>query len=192
MLAAATFVIRVYFPTARQVFRLRIGNYAVYVAFFAAGIMAYRNGWLEGITEATGRRWTVITAAAALAYCIIVYVAWSSQADLSFLRGGVSLKALLATYVETVIAIGSTISLSYIFRKFFNKQPGVVKEMAKDAYAVFIFHAPVIVAYTYLTRDVLNGYPFLKFITAFVAGSALCFLVCRFIIRRLPFAQRVL
>ncbi len=192
MLAAATFVIRVYFPTARQVFRLRIGNYAVYVAFFAAGIMAYRNGWLEGITEATGRRWTVITAAAALAYCIIVYVAWSSRADLSFLRGGVSLKALLATYVETVIAIGSTISLSYIFRKFFNKQPGVVKEMAKDAYAVFIFHAPVIVAYTYLTRDVLNGYPFLKFITAFVAGSALCFLVCRFIIRRLPFAQRVL
>ncbi|HNT68807.1 MAG TPA: acyltransferase family protein [Syntrophorhabdaceae bacterium] len=192
MLAAATFVIRVYFPTEKQIFRLRIGNYAVYIAFFAAGIMAYRNRWLEGITEAIGRRWTAITAAAALIYCIIVYVAWSSQADLSFLRGGTSVKTLLATYVETVIAIGSTISLSYIFRRFFNKQPVVVKGMADDAYAVFIFHAPVIVAYAYFTRNMLSGYPFLKFITAFIAGSALCFLVCHYVVRKLPFAQRVL
>jgi len=192
VLAAATFVIRIYFPTERQIFHLRIGNYAGYVAFFAAGIAAHRNNWLQGITEPTGRRWSMITAAAVLAYCIIVVVTWSSHMSLSFLRGGLSLRTLLATYVETVIAVGSMISLSYIFRKFFNKQPGVVKGMAQDAYAVFIFHAPVIVAYTYLTRDILCGNPFLKFITAFIAGSALCFLVCHYVTRKLPFAKRIL
>jgi hypothetical protein len=192
ILAAATFVIRIYFPTEKQVFRLRIGNYAVYVAFFAAGIITYRNRWLEGMTEIIGRRWSIITAAAALTYCIIVYISWSSQVNLSFLRGGTSLKTFLATYVETVIAVGSTISLSYVFRKFFNKQPGVVKEMAKDAYAVFIFHAPIIVALTYLVRDMLNGHSFLKFITVFIVGSALCFLICHYVIRKLPFAQKIL
>jgi peptidoglycan/LPS O-acetylase OafA/YrhL len=192
ILAAATFVIRIYFPTEREIFHLRIGNYTGYVAFFAAGSAAYRNNWLQGITEPTGKRGSVITAAAVLAYCIIVIVAWSSHMSLSFLRGGLSLRTLLATYVETVIAVGSMISLSYIFRKFFNGQPGVVKGMAQDAYAVFIFHAPVIVAYTYLTRDILGGNPFLKFITAFIAGSALCFLVCHYVIRKLPFAKRIL
>lgn len=192
ILAAATFVVRIYFPTEREIFRLRIGNYAGYVAFFAAGIAAYRNNWLQGITEPIGRKWSVITAAAVLAYCIIVIVAWSSHTGLSFLRGGLSLRTLLATYVETVIAVGSLISLSYIFRKFFNGQPGVVKGMAQDAYAVFIFHAPVIVAYTYLTRGIFNGHPFLKFVTAFIAGSALCFLVCHYVIRKLPYAKRIL
>jgi glucans biosynthesis protein C len=192
ILAAATFAIRIYFPTEKQVFRLRIGNYAVYITFFIAGIMAYRNKWLEGITEPIGRRWSIITVAAVLAYCIIVFIAWSSQMNLSFLSGGFSLKTLLATYVETVISVGSTISLFYVFRKFFNKQPGVVKEMAKDAYAVFIFHAPIIVAFTYLVKDMLRSHPFLKFITVFIVGGALCFLICRFVIRKLPFAQKIL
>lgn len=192
VLAAATIVIRIYFPTEREIFHLRIGNYTGYVAFFAAGIAAYRNNWFQGITEAIGRRWSMITAAAVFAYCIIVIVAWSSHMSLSFLRGGLSLRTLLATCVETAIAVGSMISISYIFRKFFNKQPGVVKGMAQDAYAVFIFHAPVIVAYTYLTRDILGSNPFLKFITAFIAGSALCFLVCHYVIRKLPFAKRIL
>jgi len=192
ILAAATFAIRIYFPTEKQVFRLRIGNYAVYITFFIAGIMVYRNKWLEGITEPIGRRWSIITVAAVLTYCIIVLIAWSSQMNLSFLSGGFSLKTLLATYVETVISVGSTISLFYVFRKFFNKQPGVVKEMAKDAYAVFIFHAPIIVAFTYLVKDMLRSHPFLKFITVFIVGGALCFLICRFVIRKLPFAQKIL
>lgn len=161
------------------------------MAFFAAGIVAYRNNWLQGITEPIGKRWLMITAAAILTYCVIVIVAWSSHVNLSFLRG-VSLGTLLATCVEMVIDVGSLISLSYIFRRFFNRPPGVVKWMANDAYAVFIFHAPVIVAYTYLTRGILNGHPFLKFITAFIAGSALCFLVCHYVVRKLPFSQRVL
>jgi peptidoglycan/LPS O-acetylase OafA/YrhL len=112
--------------------------------------------------------------------------------NLSFFRGGLSLKTLVATYVETFIAVGSNISLVYLFRKFANTQPGPIKAMARDAYAVFIFHAPVIVAVSYLLQGRALEHPFAKFVLVFVLGTTLSFLICRFLVRKIPCAQKVL
>lgn len=192
LLAAFTFVIRIFLPEERQVFHLRLGNYAEYVAFFALGVAAYRHRWFDKLTDATGRQWTIITAAAVSVYVMFVIVPWRADESLSFLRGGLSAGTFAATCVGTFIAVGSSLSLIYLFRRFLNYQPGMIKAMARDAYAVFIFHAPVIVALTYATKDALPAYPFIKFLLVFLSGTALCFLICRFLIERLPFADKVL
>lgn len=191
-LAFFTFLIRIFLPTDKQVLHLRLGNYAVYVAFFAIGIIAYRRRWPDKITGDIGRQWTIITLAATCIYAFFVVSAWSSNMSLSFLRGGLSGKTLIATCVETFIAVGSAISLPYIFRKFLNGQPGFIKKMSQDAYAVFIFHPPIIVAMSCLMQGQILGYPFFKFVFVFVSGTALSFLICRFVVRRLPFAQKIL
>lgn len=190
-LALLTFVVRIYFPTQKQVFHLRIGYYVEYVVFFSAGIAAYRYKWFDMITDPIGIRWTIITAAAVLVYTSMVVSAWNSHSDLSFLRGGISVRTLIATVVEAFIAIGSSICLVYLFRRFVNVQPGVVKTMAGDAYAVFIFHAPIIVALTCLVQGLLAGYPFLKFLSVFASGTALCFLICRFVVKKVPYAKKI-
>ncbi len=190
-LAASTFVTRIFFPTEREVFHLRLGNYAGYIAFFSVGIVAYRHKWFDKLTDATGRQWTIITIITLCVYTSFVISARSSHTSLSFLRGGLSAKTLIATYTETFIAVGSSISLVHLFRKFLNGQPGIVRTMAKDAYAVFIFHAPIIVALSYIVRGMLPGYPFVKFLSVFISGTALCFLICRFVVRKLPYAQKI-
>lgn len=191
-LGAFTFALRFFLPTEKQILHLRLGNYGEYVAFFGAGIIAYRRQWLDKITGAIGTRWTIITAAAACVYTCFVVFAWSSNMSLSFLRGGLSVKTLVATYVGTFIAVGSNISLVHLFRKYLNAQPGVIRTMARDAYAVFIFHAPVIVTLSYLLQGRLLIHPFVKFVSVFIFGTALCFLICRYIIRKLPYAQKIL
>jgi glucans biosynthesis protein C len=191
-LAFFTFVIRILLPTDKEVFHLRLGNYAEYVAFFAAGIMAYRRGWANKITDAIGWQWTIVTLAASCLYAFFVVSAWSSNMSLSFLRGGLSGKTLIATCVETVIAVGSSISLPYLFSKFFNGRPDLIKKMSQDAYAVFVFHSPIIVAISCFMQGKLLGYPFVKVVFVFVAGIALSFLICHFVIRKLPFAKRIL
>jgi len=191
-LAFFTFLIRIFLPIDKQVLHLRLGNYAVYVAFFAAGIIAYRRRWPDKITNIIGRQWTIITLAATCIYAFFVVSAWSSNKSLSFLGGGLSGKTLIATYVETFIAVGSAISLLYIFRKIFNGQPGFIRKMSQDAYAVFIFHPPIIVATSCFMQGKLLENPFFKFVFVFVSGTALSFLACRFVVRRLPFAQKIL
>lgn len=192
ILATFTFVMRIHLPSEKQIFHLRLGNYAEYVAFFFGGIVAYRNRWLEKLTDAVGKQWTVITAVAVCVYIFFIVQAWGTGESLSFLRGGFSLKTLIATYVGTFIAVGSSICLVYLFRTYLNSQPGVIGPMTQDAYAAFIFHSPIIVAVTYYMQDTAVFHPFIKFLSAFVAGTALCFLICHFFVRKIPYAKRVL
>ncbi|MDD3846965.1 MAG: acyltransferase family protein [Syntrophorhabdaceae bacterium] len=192
ILAAFTFVMRIYLPSEKQIFHLRLGNYAEYVAFFFVGILAYRNQWIDKLTDAAGKQWTVITVTAVCVYIFFIVQAWSSGESLSFLRGGLSLKALAATYVGTFIAVGSSISLVYLFRTFLNGQPGAIGPMAQDAYAVFIFHSPIIVAVAYLAQDMALVHPFIKFTSVFIIGTVLCFLICHYFIRKIPYAKKVL
>jgi glucans biosynthesis protein C len=191
-LAAFTFALRIFLPTGKEVFHLRLGNYGEYVAFFGAGVLAYRHQWLDKITDAIGGQWTIITAAAVCVYTCFVVLAWSSNTSLSFLSGGLSVKTLVATYVGTFIAVGSNISLVHLFRKYLNYQPGVIRTMARDAYAVFIFHAPIIVTLSCLVQGRLSTHPFVKFASVYIFGIALCFVTCRYVIRKLPYAQRIL
>jgi glucans biosynthesis protein C len=154
--------------------------------------MAYRGRWPDRLTDAIGWQWTMITIAASCIYAFFVVSAWSAHISLSFLRGGLSGKTLIVTCVEAVIAVGSSISLPYLFRKFFNGRPDLIKKMSQDAYAVFVFHSPIIVAVSCLMQGKLLEYPFVKVVFVFVAGTALSFLISRFVVRRLPYANKIL
>ena len=92
----------------------------------------------------------------------------------------------------TFIAVGSSICLIYLFRTYLNTQPGLIGPMTQDAYAVFIFHPPVIVAVTYWMQDAAVLHPFIKFLSAFIMGTVLCFLICHYFVRKIPYAKRVL
>lgn len=191
ILACCTFIFRIYFPHQKQIFHLRLGNYADYVTFFALGILAYRNKWIDKLTDHIGRQWTIINSIAVMAYALLVIPAWHAQESLAFLRGGYSLKTFIATYIGTIIAVGSSISLVFLFRTFFNYQPGIVRSLARDAYAAFIFHAPVLIWVTYVIQS-FTLFPFLKFLIVFFAASAVCFLVCRYVVRNIPYSDRIL
>ena len=190
VLSVLTFIVRIYLPYQKQIFHLRLGNYADYVAFFAVGIVGYRNKWLDKITDKIGVQWTIITAVAIAAYSAFVIRSWMSNESLAYLQGGTSVKTFLTTWIGTHIGIGTSISLIYLFRKFVNFQTALIKAMAGDAYSAFIFHSPVVGAVSYTIHGL--ALPFLKFTGAFVLSTAFCFLMCHYIIRRIPFSDRVL
>ncbi|MHB8110245.1 MAG: acyltransferase family protein [Syntrophorhabdaceae bacterium] len=191
ILAFCTYSLHIFLPHNKEIFHLRLGNFAEYAAFFAVGIFAWRNKWIDTLTDSIGRQWTFITSIAVAAYAAIVIFSWHAQEDLAFLRGGYSLRTFIATYIGTLIAVGSSISLIYIFRTFLNMQSGFVKSLTRDAYAVFIFHAPVLIFVTYLIQP-MKALPFLKFLIAFIGGCGLCFLICRYVVRNIPFTDKIL
>lgn len=191
VLAIFTFVFRIFLPAEKQIFHLRLGNYADYVAFFTVGILGYRNKWLDKLTDRTGLQWTIITAAAVIAYGAFVVNSWMSHESLSYLRGGMSVKTFVTTWIGTHIAVGVSISSIYLFRKYLNVQPSIIRIMTGEAYSVFIFHSPVVIAVTYAVHG-LALWPFLKFTAGFILSTIFSFLISRYIVRRIPFSDRVL
>ncbi len=191
VLTVFTFAFRIVLPAQKEVFHLRLGNYADYVAFFAAGIVGYRNKWLDKVTDKIGLQWTVITAIAVVGYSAFVISSWTSHESLAYLRGGTSVKTFITTWIGTYIAVGTSISSIYLFRKFINIQTALIRAMTAEAYSAFIFHSPVIVALAYAIHS-YTLQPFLKFTGVFVLSTVLCFLMCRYVIRRIPFSDRVL
>ncbi len=186
-----TFVFRIFLPAEKQIFHLRLGNYADYVAFFAIGILGYRNKWLNKLTDRTGLQWTIITAVAIAVYGAFTISSWMSHESLSYLRGGMSVKTFITTWIGAHIAVGTSISFIYLFRKYVNVQPSIIRIMTAEAYAVFIFHAPIVVAITYAIHS-LTLWPFLKFTAAFTLSTIFCFLICRYVVRKIPFSDRIL
>jgi glucans biosynthesis protein C len=190
ILSVVTFLIRMYLPGNVQIFYLRLGNYADYIAFFAAGIWGYRNRWLDKLSDRTGLQWTLITALAVILYGAFVVHSWAAHESLAYLRGGTSVKTFITTLIGTHIAVGISISSIYLFRKFLNAQPGVLKIMAAEAYSVFIFHPPIVIAATYAIHALVLQ-PFLKFTIGFVLSTIICFLVCHYIVRKIPSVDRI-
>ena len=190
VVSVISFLIRIYYPPSKEWFHLRIGNYAQYVSLYIVGIVAYRHNWITAITDEMGRLWTLIAAVALFLY-VMLTVHGLRTGTLATFSGGLHRNSLLGALNENFLCMGIMISLLYFFRKKWNFQGKLTTAMARDAYTVYIMHAPVIVYFTYLIKPLLGEYPLLKFWGASIAGLALSFLISHWI-RMIPFAKKVL
>jgi glucan biosynthesis protein C len=82
------------------------------------------------------------------------------------------------------------ISLLVTFRKRYDRQGVLTRDMSSSAYAVYIFHAPIVVLVALGLRH-SEIYPLLKFAMASLISLPICFWV-GWLVKRLPIAARIL
>lgn len=63
--------------------------------------------------------------------------------------------------------------------------------MSANAFAVYVFHAPVVVAFTCFMMYA-PVHPLLKFTLVSLTAVPFTFLMCNYLIRKLPLADRIL
>jgi glucan biosynthesis protein C len=98
--------------------------------------------------------------------------------------GGLRWQSLLYPSFEVFMALGMSLGLLAIFRRFFDRQGGLLRCMSANAFGVYFLHPPLIVALAYMLRS-LECDPLLKFGMASVPGVPLCFLAAE-VLRKLP------
>jgi len=117
-----------------------IAHLPQYVLLFITGILAYRNDWFGKIGKKTGYT----------ALCIAAIIA-----------GLIYLRAVLPTEVsyfmhdhwdalEPFLAVFMSFGLIVLFREKFNRTSRGLDFMAKNSYAVFVFHFPIVIFIQYL------------------------------------------
>lgn len=191
LMGLAGFAVRLKFPLDWNFTPLnfQLPFFAQYILMFAAGLLAYRRGWLENLPDATGRFWLKIVGLVLVLYVPGALLGGALESDLPY-RGGWHWQAFYLALWEAFLCLGTCISVLYLFRRYADRQGRLSAFLSRNAYGAYIVQAPVLTAVALAMSD-LPYYPLLKFILAALVAVPLCFGVSR-LLRLLPYADRVL
>lgn len=144
-LAAVTFVVRIRHPLDEWVpvaefIQAEPARLAPYIAFFTAGILAYRNDWLTQLPRRTGYTWLGI----GLALTALLFVTGTDRRY--FAGGGASWASASWTLVEMVLCVGLCLGLLTLFREVAAGHNRLTAAMADSSYTIYIIHLPIVVA----------------------------------------------
>lgn len=186
-LAVVTWLVRIALPIG---FSLPVVGWPTpaylpqYVGLFVVGLVAYRRGWFHAVTDRMGKLGLV----AALGATVLVLPLALVGAD--GMVGGLNVHAFAYALWDSTFAVGICLFLLTLFRKRLNAQ-GRLRRFASDhAFAVYVLHAPVIVALAVAVRGI-DIAPALKFFLVAPFAIAACFAVA-YLVRRIPGVRRVL
>ena len=191
-LGAVGFLVRLAMPMDTYTFvplNLQLPFFAQYIAMFVVGLIAQRRNWLARLPEKTGRGWLIAAIALVLAWVPMMLLGGAAEDDMPF-KGGVHWQAGAYAVWEAFACVALTISVIYLFRRFFNRQGKVTGFLIPNAYAAYIIHAPVIVALALVVRNV-QLYPLLKWLLL-APFAVLASFGLGALIRKIPFTDRVL
>ncbi len=191
LLAAVSFVIRLWLPVGWEFgpLNLQFPFFAQYIALFVVGLIAYRRNWLASLSDSTGKRWLVIAVVLIALFIPMAVAGGAMESNKPFL-GGLHWQAALLALWESLVCVSMCLGLTYLFRRYGNRQGRLAKFLAPNAYTVYLIHAPII-TFTALALRNVDMYPLLKYGLAVLIALPLCFVLSN-LIRKLPHAERVL
>jgi glucan biosynthesis protein C len=188
IMALVSFVVRIWWPINHWALLGLFEPFHItqYVMLFIAGIIAYRQGWIEKIPKATGKLWTWIAIFTLISLIFIVLI--SNNMEFS---GGLTLASLLGSFWEAFMCVSMCIALISLFKNRFNWQHTITKVFANDKFTVYLIQLPIVIFLQYMIIG-LNLDPLIKFIIVGAIGVPLAFGISHYVIRKLPYAKYIL
>jgi Acyltransferase family. len=189
IMAIVTFAVRIVSPVNEwfPLFHLfEPAHITQYVLLFAAGIVAYRSGWLEDIPAATAKFWWRVTGLMVLATPVL-YVVFGDVTG----EGGLTLASFADSLREALLCIGLCIGLLSLFKNRYNWQNRLTKVLSDNAFTIYLIHIPVVVLLQWLLVGV-EIHPLLKFVIVGSIGVPLTFALSHLVVRKLPYANAIL
>ncbi len=192
LLGVAAYLVRLWRPMGWNFvpLNLQFPYFVQYIALYIVGLVAYRRNWLLGLPDRTGRLWLGVAV-------VMIFLLWplllgggAVDQGLDSFRGGWHWQALAFALWESFLCLGMCIGLIYAFRRYADRQGKLARFLSRNAYAAYLIHEVVIIAFAYAVRDV-TLYPLLKWAVVSLVAVSLCFGLGS-LIRKIPYADRVL
>jgi fucose 4-O-acetylase-like acetyltransferase len=186
-LGAIIFVMRIWLPINSyfEPLGLPLAYVPQYIALFFVGVIAYRGDWFQRISLAAGKLWLRIVLILILVLFPILFVlSGASEGDTDAVAGGLTWQSAVFSIWEEFMCVGMIMVLLVWFREKFNRQGALAKTMSDSTFAVYFFHAPVLVFLALALKD-LDLYPLLKWALVSPVAILLCFVIA-YLFKRLP------
>jgi len=188
-LAAVVFLVRIWYPLDQWVplfefIQAEPARLAQYVAFFTAGVIAYRRDWLARLPRSTGYTWLAIGVA------LTAVLLWTGTDTQLFAPGGASWASAYWSVTETFLCVGLSLGLLALFRDAFAGHNRLTRVVAASSYPIYIIHLPIVVALQFAFAHA--GLPTLATFVAVATFGMAISVVTAVTIRRLPGLRTIL
>jgi len=190
VLAATTFLVRIWFPINTVIFSLQPAHMVGYLFSFIVGIHAYHGKWFDHLSTHQARFWGKIALLNTIALPVMIMLVVGGGGTIDVFLGGYSWQSLLNAIWESISYMSIIIWLMYFFMTRFNKQNRLLKWMTPHVYAAYIFHPIVVVA---VMIPFLNASQpsVAKFFIVSIISIPLSFLVS-YIVKQIPYVNSII
>jgi hypothetical protein len=193
VMAAATFVVRLAIPEGRSIVNLQLGDFPQYVLMFAAGIAAHRAGWAATTPSGDGARWIFAgVVGGLLAWAVLIGAGGALQGHFDAYGGGWRWQAAAKSVWESAVCVTVSLGLIGLYRRRLNWTGPLFAFLSANAFAVYVFHPPILIAVTRALALWISGPALAKFALAWTGGAVLSFLFAALIARRIPGLRTIL
>jgi surface polysaccharide O-acyltransferase-like enzyme len=163
-----------------------------YILLFAIGCTARRNDWFARIPARFAMPWFLAAMSLGpVLWFAMILTGGALSGHTDAYAGGLHWQNAAYALWESFFCVGTCLALLTGFRKHFNRQPPLARLLSANAFAVYVFHAPVLVALALAFRS-LHAAPLPKFLILTLSGLTCTFLLAHLLIQKIPALRRVM
>ena len=186
LLAAATFVIRIWYPQDRWIgflgyIQMEPAHLPQYASLFVIGLLAAPRRWIETMPTRRGLVWLAIGAGFAIAAYLLVGV--------GVIPGFDSRDWRICAW-ESFLCAGLCVGLPVLCRELRLGRGRMWRALAANVYAVYVFHFPIVLFWQWALMDAPAPKWARLFVTV-IGAIVASFAFTNWVILRLPYARRV-
>ena len=194
-LALVSYLVRIYVPIGKSIFDFPTLAYLPqYLSFFVIGMIAYRRDWFRNLPGRKGVVGFIVAMVATLTLFVFGFISFLKAIDTGVTQippfGFGTWQSAIYTLWDSIFAVGMSLAALTFFRRFFNKESRMGSFLARQSYAVYVIHIPIIVFLAYGLRGIEMA-TMLKLGLAALIVLPVCFIVA-YLIRKIPSVSRVL
>jgi len=167
------FLVRIVLPIGTSILNLQICYFPSYIVMFIAGILISENDLLNKLTEEKNIRWIKLSMLIGIPVWLFTLVVGGALEGDAYFNGGLHWQSLTFALWESLNAIGFSIGFIALFRKKVNISNKFTGLMRDNAFGIYFFHAPVLIAISLALKNVVL-IPILKFFVVAIISSVAC------------------
>jgi hypothetical protein len=187
-----TFLLGAVTPGVDTILNVVVHDFPQYPLMFIAGVLAQRGNWLLRFPRCYGPVGAMGGLVIGLIYWfVLLEVGGAFRGQLAAFGGGWHWQALAMDLWRSAMCLSLCIGLITLYRDHFNKQGRIARFLTRNAFGVYVFHPPILIAITVaLTEWPVEN--LLKFLIASVAAVVTTFLFVGLVARRTPLLRAIL
>jgi glucan biosynthesis protein C len=191
LMGVTSFIVRLQYPIGTDVWNMQLCFFPQYVTLFAFGILAYRNGWLTSISRKMARPWKFFWLLLVLVLFPVLVVAGGALDDgTDSYFGGLHWQSFAFSLWIEAYCVAILVTLVVAYRERFNWQGRISKFLSDNSFAVYVFHAPVVVGVA-VALSSLNLPVLLKFLMLAFGSLLITFLLAAYVVRKTPLLKNL-
>jgi surface polysaccharide O-acyltransferase-like enzyme len=189
LIAVITFLVRLVQPIGTSLFNMQLCYFSAYIVLFILGIIAYRHNLFMNIPYRFGITWFKIALWVGIPFWAVMILSGGVLKGMKAYNGGFYWQSAAYAFWESFFCVGVCLGLLVLFREKYNSQGKLSRYISGNAFGVYVFHAPILVALTLMVQGIAI-YPLLKMILMVMIVIPVCFGFSGFI-RKISWVRKI-